>query len=269
MEKKTLRTFEGREEPTVALARREEKLEPGTVYGPIKRDLYILECCTAGGGGISINGTYFPFRAGQCYFLLPGDVIVHYTDPVTARDGVWCAIDGLRIGRALRRAGITSEKPFLPESAFETVRDEIERMISISEKRENGSEYALTACIYRVLAEVVKNAAPPAERVWIDRAIGYMETAYHRPVTVSEIAGYIGFERSYLSVLFKRETGMSPHAYLNALRVRKAEALLSETDTPVSVIAESVGLDPSNFYRTFRRQYGFSPLNYRKKKKGQ
>ena len=89
-----------------------------------------------------------------------------------------------------------------------------------------------------------------------------METQYHRRLNVDEIAKEVGLERSYFSTVFKQKCGISPHVYLNSLRIKKACVLMKEEGFSVSAAASSVGLDARNFARIFFRECGCSPLEW-------
>lgn len=59
--------------------------------------------------------------------------------------------------------------------------------------------------------------------------------------------------------------GMSCQSYITQLRMNKAKALLSYTDTPINLIAEQVGyLNASAFSRKFREHVGVSPSHFYK-----
>ena len=88
------------------------------------------------------------------------------------------------------------------------------------------------------------------------------EPHLHFEMTVADLAAAVGLDRAYFSTLFKSVTGTTPYAYLTALRVRKACALLKSTNIPVSEVADAVGIDPQNFARIFRRITGKSPREY-------
>ena len=195
-----------REEPTVCLTGRDAGLPPGATYGPVIRDLFIVECCTGGAGGVSVNGVYFPVRPGDCYVLLPGDRVIHYADDRTPREGVWCAIDGLRIAPALHRTGITAAAPFAPPEAFAPILGQIERAIAIRDDRSIGAEYERTACVYRMLAALLRGEEENEAERTVGRAIAVMETSYHTPLSVAAVAARVGFERSYFTVLFRKAT---------------------------------------------------------------
>jgi transcriptional regulator GlxA family with amidase domain len=98
------------------------------------------------------------------------------------------------------------------------------------------------------------------------KAIGVMETCYNTELSVDDIAKRIGLERSYFSVLFREHTGITPHAYLNSIRIKRACTLMSETNLPLADIALQVGLEMTSFSRMFKREMGISPSKYRQKR---
>lgn len=254
-----------REEPTVCYCERELDLAPGAQYGPVNRNVYIIECCTEGYGSVIINGHEFPVGPGDCYILLPGDTIIHTADPIQPRRGVWCSIDGLAMGRHLRRAGITAETPFAPPDAFEELCGWVEQIICLWEQGEAGGSPRLTSCIYGFLGTLLREKTGMVSGTdWAERAIGLMESRYHEPLSVSQIAKEIGLERAYFSTLFKSRTGESPYRYLTSLRIRKACVLLENPSCSISEVAESVGLDSRNFARLFQKETGQTPFKYKK-----
>ena len=62
-------------EPMVIYCRR-ESVKPGSVHGPVIRDVCVVECNLSGKGKIIINGQEFSFGPRDCYVLLPGDTVV-------------------------------------------------------------------------------------------------------------------------------------------------------------------------------------------------
>jgi AraC-like DNA-binding protein len=259
--------FKGREEPAVLYCEEENHLAPGASFGPVIRDIFIVECCREGYGSVVINGKEFPVTPGSCYILLPGDSVVHKADTKNPRKGIWCSIDGLAVGRYLAMAGISAENPFAPPERFSALCGWIEKMIDIFRQDSAGSRLLLTSCVYGFLGELLgdKSAHGSGEE-WVDRALGLMESRYHEPLSVSAIADQIGLERAYFSTLFKEKTGLSPHRYLTELRIRKACGLLKNSECTVAQAASSVGLDSRNFARLFKTVTGKTPLAYQKER---
>ncbi len=250
--------------PTLCICARDENLIPGVTYGPVIRDVYLIECCTSGYGSVIINGTEFLVSPGDCYILLPGDTIIHTADKKEPRSGVWCAISGLDVGRCLARAGIDSGNPFVSKSAFKKITDIIEDLLTINYKQDMGSDLYRTACIYNILAVLLENCSYSDADSLINKAIGFIEAQYYKKLTVSDIADAVGLERSYFSTVFKQKTGLAPHEYIMRFRIQKACIMLKQSMCSVGEAAEAVGIDPQNFSRVFKKEVGMSPLYYKK-----
>ena len=63
---------------------------------------------------------------------------------------------------------------------------------------------------------------------------------------------------------FKAVTGITPHQWLLRARLREAAQRLAMSRAGVTAIALDVGFDDlSNFIRSFRAEFGFSPRQYR------
>lgn len=65
--------------------------------------------------------------------------------------------------------------------------------------------------------------------------------------------------------IFREETGLAPWAYVQEARLRKAKALLEDTDLSLAEVALEAGFyDQSHFTRTFKHAEGTTPGAYRK-----
>ncbi len=63
---------------------------------------------------------------------------------------------------------------------------------------------------------------------------------------------------------FKAATGRQPAAYLQALRIEAAKAMLERDAKPIQSISSEVGYDDVAFFRAlFRRATGMTPTEYR------
>ena len=69
---------------------------------------------------------------------------------------------------------------------------------------------------------------------------------------------------------FKQHMKISPAQYLLSLRMVNAQSLLENTDYSVGEIAEIVGYDNQLYFsRVFKKEYGISPAQYRKRAENQ
>lgn len=96
-------------------------------------------------------------------------------------------------------------------------------------------------------------------------AVELMHAHMHRDLALEEIAAAAHLSPFHFARLFKKLTGAAPHAYLASLRAGRAQALLAETDLPVTEVGARVGyMSSSHFARAFRQATGLSPRAYRK-----
>lgn len=96
------------------------------------------------------------------------------------------------------------------------------------------------------------------------KAIQYLREHYAQKVTLEDVARHVYLSRSYLSALFKEETGRSLFTYLGQVRVEKSKLFLLDARVPLAQVAALCGFeDQSYFTRVFKRATGLSPKKYR------
>ncbi|MCQ2430493.1 MAG: AraC family transcriptional regulator [Clostridia bacterium] len=102
----------------------------------------------------------------------------------------------------------------------------------------------------------------------IQRVQNYVGTHFTTPITLDQAVALSGFEKTRFCELFRAETGMSFHEYLNRCRIRSAKTLLAFTDKPVSFVAEAVGIpEAKTFTRLFRAYEGMTPTAWKAKQR--
>ena len=97
----------------------------------------------------------------------------------------------------------------------------------------------------------------------IVRVLRYIEENY-RDGSLTEIAGALHYDLSWLSREIRRQTGKTYKELLQEKRLTQAVYFLTHTDLRVDEIGEAVGYSNlSFFHRIFREKYGTSPKKYR------
>ncbi len=103
----------------------------------------------------------------------------------------------------------------------------------------------------------------------IQNAIAWMEKHLAQPVAINDLAEAMHTSYRTLNRRFVEVTGMTPLAYLQALKIERAKELLEVSNSDFETITEKVGYgDASSFRRLFKRATGLSPAQYRLQFKG-
>ena len=72
------------------------------------------------------------------------------------------------------------------------------------------------------------------------------------------------FQFTYLSLLFKKDTGKTINQFITEVRIEKAKALLKKDRTPLSSIAWKIGYHDANYFsKAFKKETGVTPKAYR------
>jgi two-component system response regulator YesN len=101
---------------------------------------------------------------------------------------------------------------------------------------------------------------------FIDAAIEYIMENYDGDVSMAATAEAVFLSPGYFCTLFRQYTGQNYVDYVNGVRLGAACRLLSNSLMKTYEVAFAVGFkDETYFTKLFKRQYGISPSEYRKR----
>ena len=122
------------------------------------------------------------------------------------------------------------------------------------------------SCFYGAMSVLEKSAhggAYTREHEYVNKAIGYIKSNYGYPIQVSDLARYIGIDRTYLYRIFFASESMSPKQYLMQVRINAAKKMLLSGAYTVGETALSCGFsDASSFCSRFKRCTGMTPKEF-------
>jgi AraC-like DNA-binding protein len=100
----------------------------------------------------------------------------------------------------------------------------------------------------------------------LKKALRIIEMQFAEDITREYLADEVGMNADYFGKLFKQYTGKKTGEYVNEVRIRKAQELLSDPENNIASIAFAVGFESlPTFYRVFQKYAGDSPQSFRKK----
>jgi len=102
------------------------------------------------------------------------------------------------------------------------------------------------------------------ERQEIRRLKHYMAQHYEENIKLADLAALVHWSPYYLLRVFHQEVGLPPHAYLESVRVRQAQQLLSQGHSLADVAFATGFSSQSHFSNCFKNLIGVTPGQYAK-----
>ncbi|CAG5000207.1 HTH-type transcriptional activator RhaR [Dyadobacter sp. CECT 9275] len=234
----------------------------------------IVIYCSDGKGWLQIENHKVNIRAGEI-FVIPADTPHSYgADAKNPWSIYWVHVGGslcMEIGKAIMRdsweryeaiyAGFSEERTELFKQMVMTLRKGYSTS-NLTFANLTLSYYLSTFINPEHFGQQSNNTQ---KMNTADKAIVYMQQHLSETVTLENIAGSVNLSVSFFSRKFKEDTGYTPIAYFNYLRIQKACQLLHFSDLRINEVASQIGIDdPFYFSRLFKHQMGVSPITYRR-----
>lgn len=249
-----------------------EECDPGHFYGPTTRTEYLIHYIIKGKGTYEVNDKTYHLKSHQMFLICPGVTTYYVADINDPWQYIWIGFNGIRAKTYLEWANLDEDHLICdydkPEILFGYVKEILNarELTYANELKREGS-------LLMFLSEIIKsqhekclpgNVHDYPYQVYVDHALEFIEHNYSKGIRVSDIATYIGINRSYLTSIFKKSLNVSVQEYLVNYRLNKAAAMLKNTDIPIGNIARSVGYDDSlTFSKIFKSFKHVSPSAYR------
>lgn len=206
---------------------------------------------------------------GQTHLLKEGFVLYPPHSPQKYRDyenttRIWLHFNGYHMEEILTEACLKSgvyhiASPILEKMLLQLI---AEHNLNSHVSNEKG---LLLSTLY-TMGKLANNTDTINAK--ISDAIAFITTHYNTDISIRELALSCNISQSHFMSLFKKQTGMAPHAYQQTLRLKNAMTLLTSTQLSISDICTLCGYqDPLYFSRLFHKNTGISPSDYRLKHK--
>lgn len=142
------------------------------------------------------------------------------------------------------------------------------------QKDESKKKYQYESYLRELLENVLYECSMPVQGTPEDIfsfISSYIQNNFHKNnIKLEKLAAISGLHPTYFSQLFKSKMNKSPIDFLNQVRMNKAKELLINSNQTVREIAHQVGYqDEFYFSRRFKKNSGYAPTLYKKRKKVQ
>ncbi|OUP66637.1 AraC family transcriptional regulator [Sellimonas sp.] len=260
----------------------------GNLYGPRVRRYHLIHFVLSGCGILRIDSKRLKVKAGQAFYIPAGASASYQADTQHPWKYCWIGYHGTMASyytshifgdsfvtdiqdvtvyekKIMRLLSCTDHRiqpdfQFLPETF---------PISWFSEAKTLHQHLRIAGLLKEFFADLILEKNSDFDNVstasYANQIKAYIEKHYSEHIKIQDIADFLGLNPHYVTAVFKKKFGLTPKRYLTEIRVEKAKAFLADTEYPLQVIANAVGLEnPFSFSRLFKSMTGVSPSEYRK-----
>ncbi|MBO0441208.1 helix-turn-helix domain-containing protein [Candidatus Enterococcus ikei] len=170
----------------------------------------------------------------------------------------------------------TANAKTIDTEKFQQLREALVHLMAAYFKQNEETELEIYQHLFTLLTQLVKNfkkeviAVPQITADLTDdrmnRLLEQIQKDYDQPISLEMLAENSGISYYHLSRSFKKQVGVTFTEYLNQIRLmHAAEALVLTSQSVIKVALNSGFSNAKSFHQVFKKQYGLTPANYRKK----
>ena len=230
-----------------------------------------LRYVVSGDWTLSMRGHRHKCGPGQIFCAMPSESVeFRQTRPELSWDWYELQFTGPGAESFLSEFGFGPETPVATPSRPHRALRIFKRLHAMIES-EGRSASAMLSAVFALLGtfEVSKGRLVQesgSRHGLVKMAKLLLESEHWMGEGVEKLSSRLGVERTTLYRAFKAETGMSPHGYMDSLKLLRAEDLLSGTSLPVASVASQTGFpDVKYFIGWFKARRGVPPGSWRRK----
>lgn len=95
--------------------------------------------------------------------------------------------------------------------------------------------------------------------------MNFIRTHINEHITLNDVAEHIHRSTSYVMKKFQQELGIHASAYITRCKLEEAKSMLTFTNKPLAEISTYLCFSSQSYFQNlFKKQYGMTPLQYRK-----
>lgn len=261
-----------------------QHIEPNSVYPPKDHpseyifstrkgrvlDEYVLLYISYGSGFFTSSlKEKTKIKAGNMLLLFPGEWHSYEPNHSVGWDEYWIGFKGEYIDDRIKNGFINRQKEIYYVGSSLEIVQLYRTAIKTAEEQKIGFQPILSGIASLLLAitcsldkYLLFDQEKPIKL--INQAKMIMFENSHTDIKPEDVADKICMSYSLFRHKFKQYTGISPHQYLQELRIQKSKELLISTVLTCQEIAYSIGYNnPEHFGAIFKKKTGISPIKYR------
>lgn len=212
------------------------------------------------------HGGTIELKGGDVFVLFPEEWHRYRPKKAVGWTERWCGFSGVYAQQVIG-AFFSVKSPVIRGADATVVR---RRLRSIGRLFKDGRTVAIPSLVAETvglltdLAPFAKQTNRAVSSSIIADACDELVARFDQNIDLEELSRRYGMSYSFFRRLFREQTGFSPHAYVVAIRINRAKALLRETALSVEDVGKAVGFSSlAYFSAAFQKRLGISPSSWR------
>ncbi len=229
---------------------------------------YVIEIALKGNCSLAIGENHGQLKRGIIAGFCPRQSHHYIFDKNNPREHIFIAFTGSQAKRLMNQSGLEKTGIIKLEKPGEIIYLAQAILKSGLEKTEHSHElccnYLKALLLEQSAGRARGDKTASASTSTYRQCRKYIDENFSSIFLPSTVAAHCRINTRYMSRLFKKYAGISPHEYIMRLKLNRAANILSVSSTPIKEVAETVGfIDPYHFSRNFKQFHGVSPKDYR------
>lgn len=247
-----------------------ENCNPSYSFGPETRDHFIIHYILDGKGEFTVNNNTYKLGKKDGFLIRPGEETYYKADDKDPWIYMWIGFNGIKAETYLKYANLDENNHIFKYEKDSSLKKCILEILSLNIMN-NSNRLKIDGLLYLFIGNLIENNKYMDKEnsntqvdEYINISIDFINNNYSNNIKVTDIANYVGLNRSYFSNLFTKKIGISPQEYLLSLKMEKACNLLTNLQLSIGDVARQVGYeDQLTFSKIFKKSKGVSPKLYR------
>lgn len=248
--------------------------EPLHHVGPSVHDYGIVHYIQSGKGTFTIRGVTYEVGEGDSFFIFPGELHHYVADEREPWKYRWIGYRGTGADQLLASIGIGPHAPIVQnyrthrvEAMFRNVYKALQLGGVAGDIEAEG--YTRVAFAEYARSTVKGNTSQKADKRsdierQVEQAARWLSLQFDKSISIDELAHTLGYHRTYLSKMFRKQMGESPMQFLLRVRMERAKTLLMTTRLTIEQVAASVGYEDALYFsKLYKKWYSCSPSTHR------
>jgi len=253
----------------------ESQTLPHHRLGPKVYSFYLMHIVLSGYGSYVTEHQRYMLKAGDTFLIRPNQLISYESDSKDPWHYRWVAFNGDQAANLVELAGFQPTSEVVSLDNYSKTADYYQYIVEAFREGHVTSSIQASGWLQLIMSDYGKKQLPEAqllpssagaEQQLHKQMVHYLTSQYTHPVSIEHMAEAFGYNRAYLSRIFKQKVGMPPSTFLLNLRLDHARHLLRERpELTIEQVSASVGIqDALYFSKQFRKAYQQSPTSYRR-----